>query len=166
MDSLEDIQERCCHLYQRVKAAYGPRVQEAWVAFVQYSETHPYMTMFFITTLIMCVLPMILFLCFAITTVLVTFIGFVFVEGTLLTVGTVILTLAVAVVGILAFTLVALVAASWVTFSAAYKMLEQTKRRFRGNENVPSSSSSPRRRSSPECSSDGPTVDGDWEKVK
>ncbi|XP_014671457.1 PREDICTED: uncharacterized protein LOC106812166 isoform X1 [Priapulus caudatus] len=86
--------------------------------------------------------------------------------STLLTVGTVILTLAVAVVGILAFTLVALVAASWVTFSAAYKMLEQTKRRFRGNENVPSSSSSPRRRSSPECSSDGPTVDGDWEKVK
>lgn len=81
MESLEEIQMRCSHLYQRAKAAYGPRLQEAWCAIIQYSQEHPFISLFLVVALALCILPMLMFFWFAVATIGVTFLGFVFVEG-------------------------------------------------------------------------------------
>lgn len=56
-----------------------------------YSVQHPIMTVCLISVALCCGIPVLMFLIFAVLTVILTFTGFILIEGTILTVGSVLL---------------------------------------------------------------------------
>lgn len=126
MDQLEELQQRAVRICQRLYDAYAPRVADAWQTTKQYSQDHPYIAIG-ITFSILWILPWLAFCCLAVG---ITLLGFIFVEGTLLTIGTVFLTCAVSILGFIALGIVSVAALSWLIFSALRNLLQHSRKLF------------------------------------
>ncbi|KAJ8318700.1 hypothetical protein KUTeg_003791 [Tegillarca granosa] len=67
----------------------------------EYALTHPVTTLFLIITVAMCSIPIFCFFVFAFGSTVLAFTGFLFVEGTVLTIGTLVLAAVLCFVGLL-----------------------------------------------------------------
>jgi len=97
--------------------------QEKWERTRGYAKQHPMTTMFAVITMAMFSLPITCFFAFAFGSMLFTFMGFMFLEGILLTIGGLLLGGALFIVGFLSLSISSLLAAAWFTASKGQRIL-------------------------------------------
>lgn len=66
-------------------------VEQKSVEVQRFAREHPIVTIFLMVTIAMCAVPVVLFGIFVVGSIMFSFLGFLFVEGTVLAVGTIIL---------------------------------------------------------------------------
>ncbi|GLH03776.1 Protein of unknown function [Gryllus bimaculatus] len=91
-----------------------------------YLAQHPILTVVVIAVAISCGIPVLMFVVFAILTVLFTFAGFIVIEGTLLTVGSVLLCGFVLAILIILVTIAATVGVAYLGFIEVYGLLQNS----------------------------------------
>lgn len=88
----QQVRDRFQRFGQRMSSfRVPPAVNSFWESCKKYAAENPMMAMTILALVITCAAPVIVFLSFALITLLVTFIGFLFVEGTLLGIASVFL---------------------------------------------------------------------------
>ncbi|XP_077980632.1 uncharacterized protein LOC144435867 [Glandiceps talaboti] len=96
----------------------------------KYAQEHPLITLFSVVAIAMSSVPIIGFICFAVATICASFVGFVFVEGTLLTIAGVLLSGVLVFVGLLALGFSALLGVAWFTFNLAMEIMQSTSKKI------------------------------------
>jgi len=97
-----------------------PAVNSFWESCKKYAAENPVMAMTILALVITCAVPVIVFLSFAAITLLVTFIGFLCVEGTLLGIASVFLGGVLLIVGFFTLTFVSFGLVGYLVLSKVY----------------------------------------------
>jgi len=96
----QQFRDRFQQIGRRVSSIQLPPVVNSWIqSGKKYAKEHPMTAITVLALAISCALPVVFFLTFALITLLVTFTGFLFVEGTILGVAAVVLGGALLIVG-------------------------------------------------------------------
>ncbi|XP_074649382.1 uncharacterized protein LOC141904650 isoform X2 [Tubulanus polymorphus] len=96
----------------------------------EYAIAHPLATLLIIIVLGFCSIPIGCFIAFAAGTIAFTFMGFMFIEGTILSIAGTLLVLVLFVVGFFSFSVGGVVIAIWFLFTGGYKVLLDTKNKI------------------------------------
>ncbi|XP_070579744.1 lipid droplet assembly factor 1-A-like [Ptychodera flava] len=94
------------------------------------AQEHPLITLFFAVVLAMASIPMIAFIFFIVTSLCLSFAGFVFIEGTLLTMAGVVMSGILVFISLVALGLSALLGAAWFLTSLALEMVQSTTKKI------------------------------------
>ncbi|KAK3090522.1 hypothetical protein FSP39_012462 [Pinctada imbricata] len=117
----EEEENKMVALLQTLNELFG--LEEKLVALKQYSLDHPIITLCVIVTMGMCSIPIFCFIVFMIGTSLLSFTMFMFIEGTVLTIGTVVLGGALFFVGLMSLGFTAFVIGTFYSFRGAKHIL-------------------------------------------
>lgn len=120
-DLLERSWERFVALLQRVSRLL--KLKEKWEDVKAYASEHPIMTLFMLLLAAMCSVPILCFLAFVFGSLFFTFMGFLFVEGFLLTLASVLLGGVLFIVGFLSLGVSSFLAIAWYAVSTSQRLL-------------------------------------------
>ncbi|XP_002740711.1 uncharacterized protein LOC100373492 [Saccoglossus kowalevskii] len=126
--STEEVWDRFNKLKDRVDERL--HVKDTFDRIVEYGNEHPIVALSVIVAVALASIPVVVFVSFAITTIFISFLGFVFVEGTLLTFGGVVLSAILFFIAIFVLGLCLLATAAWFTFDMAVQVMHTAQDRF------------------------------------
>ncbi|KAK2160619.1 hypothetical protein LSH36_129g03011 [Paralvinella palmiformis] len=115
-DTFERAWHRMATILERAWIAL--HMDEKLEALKQYTIDHPIMTLGAVLTFCMCSIPITCFLFFVMGSLFLTFLGFIFVEGFLLTLASVLLGGALFIVGMLSIGASSILAVAWCVLTA------------------------------------------------
>ncbi|XP_013382994.1 promethin-A [Lingula anatina] len=98
-----------------------------------FASAHPWVTLCLAFTLAFCSVPVAVFVCFAVGSVLATLIGFVIFEGTLLAVGAILLGCTVCFTTLISIGLTFFLVTSWIAFNATLGVLQALREYIKEN---------------------------------
>ncbi|ODM94043.1 Promethin [Orchesella cincta] len=128
----KEIRDRIQWLGDKVSSIRAPRVVSQLVEFGrEYARENPVTALILLALCLTSLAPVILFLVFAVATILVTFLGFLFVEGTLLTVATIIFGGVILIVGFVTLTAILIGMLGYFTTNQAYLVITGKSQVFR-----------------------------------
>lgn len=104
--------------------------QEKWEDTKGYVSDHPLLTTCVLVMIAMCSVPVMCFVAFAIGSIFITFMGFMFLEGILLTFGTAVLGIVLCIVGFFSCITCACIVAAWFSFSGSKRLAGYFKEKY------------------------------------
>ncbi|CAL8143166.1 unnamed protein product [Orchesella dallaii] len=128
----KEIRDRIQWLGDKITSIRAPRVISQLIDFGRdYARENPVTALILLALCLTSLAPVLIFLVFAVATILVTFLGFLFVEGTVLTVATVIFGGVILIVGFITLTAILIGMLGYFTTNQAYLVVTGKSKIFR-----------------------------------
>jgi len=124
----QQVRDRFQQFGRRMSTIHLPPVVNTWVESAKsYAAENPMTAVTILALAISCAIPVVMFLSFALITLLVTFTGFLFVEGTILGVAAVVLGGSLLIVGLITLSFVSAGLVAYFVVAKIYTMITGDK---------------------------------------